>query len=82
MLDTQPSTLDTLSDEDNIRTIHSRVWRHSLYKNGFIVEISKIPNNFTDIQHLRVAHASYGAKSFYGVKFFWQTSATIYGVIS
>lgn len=41
------------------------------------MEISKIPNNFTDIRHLRAAHASYGAKRFYGVNFFGKPSRSV-----
>ncbi|KAI8077137.1 hypothetical protein BDF21DRAFT_464321 [Thamnidium elegans] len=58
-LDNQPSTLDTSSTVDNIKIIQSRIWRHSLYQNGYIMEISKIAT-VTDYRHLNIVHSAFG----------------------
>jgi hypothetical protein len=43
-----------------ITTLKTRIWRHARTKNGYILDISKIPN-MTDEQHLKVIASQYQA---------------------
>ncbi|GAA5802007.1 hypothetical protein HPULCUR_007467 [Helicostylum pulchrum] len=57
LIDQQPIILEPTANIDS-QIIQSRVWRHSLYQNGYILEISKI-KDLSDY-----------SSNFHGVKFF------------
>ncbi|KAI9356916.1 hypothetical protein BD770DRAFT_411098 [Pilaira anomala] len=68
-IDQQSSIAVPITNTNELKIVQSHIWRHSLYKNGYIMEILRI-DGLTDYQHLGVIHSVYDSSNFHGIKFF------------
>ncbi|KAG2192871.1 hypothetical protein INT47_006043 [Mucor saturninus] len=65
---------DSTGTVDTDKIIRTSIWRHARSRQGFLLDISKVPT-ISDVEHLTtIAHQYSGAKNFYGIKFLGKSS--------